>query len=162
MYILNYQLSWASFLLKLKWVAICVAITRRISFEHITKRDAFETQHIIFGSNIIPVPYFNHSRACARPISSIVPISWVSNTSVWWAKSISLRTISYTELLKLVYTLYSKSGQFLRGRRGMIRFGKKSSHYFLKNQLVGLTLVIFKSMFFHGKIFCKLKSDIEH
>ena len=24
-------------------------------------RDAFETQHI-FGSNIIPVPYFNHSR----------------------------------------------------------------------------------------------------
>ena len=81
MYILNYQLSWASFLLKLKWVAICVAITRRISFEHITKRDAFETQHIIFGSNIIPVPYFNHSRACARPISSIVPISWFSNTS---------------------------------------------------------------------------------
>ena len=24
-------------------------------------RDAFETQHI-FGNNIIPVPYFNHSR----------------------------------------------------------------------------------------------------
>ena len=85
-YILNYKLSLPSFLLKFKWVAICIAVTRRISFGHITIRDAFETQHI-FGSNITQVPFFNHSSTSSHCNSADIG---VPSTKAWWAKSISV------------------------------------------------------------------------